>query len=123
LAQKETNIWRQIMLDLSPLGIRLFRNQRYKGPIVRNGKITEGYADCGVGGDGGSDLIGYQMIRITQDMVGKMFARFVAFETKTKTGGNGSDDQKTFISAINNAGGKAGIARSTEDAKKILDVE
>ena len=110
------------MLDLAPLGVRLFRNQRYKGPIVRAGKVTDGYADCGVGGDGGADLLGYKIVRIEQHMIGQFIAQFVAIETKTPTG-RVSDLQKIFINAINNAGGKAGIARSTEDAKKICDLD
>lgn len=122
MPQKETNIWRQIMLDLAPLGVRLFRNQRYKGRICRGNVMTDAYADCGVGGDGGSDLIGIVIKKIRPEDVGTFVAQFCALETKTKTG-RASPEQEMFISAINNAGGKAGVARSTEDAKKILGLE
>lgn len=118
--QGETNVWRSIMLTLSKLGIKLFRNQRYKGKICRGDTVTNAYADCGVGGDGGSDLIGWRSLTIEPHHVGKRVAQFVAFETKTKTG-TASDQQKRFVSAVKNDGGIAGVCRSDDDAIKLLE--
>jgi len=119
MAQAETNIWRKIALTFSPLGFRLFRNQRYKGKIVRGDVVTSGYADCGVGGDGGSDLIGWRSILITPAMVGRRIAQFVAIETKTVTG-RASDMQQAFINAVRKDGGLAGICRNDDDVHKLI---
>jgi hypothetical protein len=52
-------------------------------------------------------------------MVGKKFARFTAVEVKTETG-RVTPEQQDFISAVNDAGGIAGVIRSEEDAKQLL---
>jgi len=117
MTQKETNVWRQIQLDLSPLGFRLFRNQRYKGKSDKGA-----WLDCGVGGDGGSDLIGFRVITITPDMVGKQLAQFAAIEAKfgknkaTKT-------QIDFLNAVRGYGGIGILAYSVDDVTKALCIE
>ena len=116
--QEETNVWRQILLDASPLGFRLYRNQRYKGQIVRNGVVTNSWADCGLR-DGAGDLIGYRIIEITQDMVGQKIAQFANIETKRVSGGKVSEDQEKVIKQVLNDGGFACVARSIEDIKRI----
>lgn len=109
MTQKETNVWKQLLIDLSPFGFRLFRNQRYKGKTDKGAWI-----DCGVGGDGGSDLIGGRIITVTPDMVGKQIMQFVAIETKH--GKNGaSKEQKDFLNAVNQCGGLGILAYCTED--------
>jgi len=120
MKQNETNVWKRIQLYVSPLKCRLFRNQRYVGPIVRNGKVTDAWADCGVGGNGGSDILGWRSFVIEPHHVGKRIAQFFAVETKSKDK-QASTDQKNFISAVRNAGGIAGVARNEEDTKKIMD--
>ncbi len=107
--QEETAVWKKALLKLSPLGYRLFRNQRYVGPIVRNGKITDAWADCGMC-DSAGDLIGYKIIIITPDMVGKKFAQFASLEAKTETGVVDAG-QETFMNTINNNGGIARVIR------------
>lgn len=117
MTQKETQVWREIMLGLPQC--RLFRNQRYKGPIVARGKITGAWADCGIGGDGGADLVGFTPVVITPDMVGRTLAVFTAIETKVK--GNYADsDQRTFLEGVRSQGGIAGVCRSVEDAEKLV---
>ena len=117
--QSETNVWKAVQLALSPRGYRLFRNQRYKGPIVRNGQITEAWADCGVGGDGGSDLIGFKIVTVTPDMVGTRIAVFSAIECKTKHG-RVEPEQVAFVNGVEYAGGISGFVRSQEDALKLF---
>lgn len=100
---KETNLMRLIEMEASRLGHRLLRNnigqlQDKDGRWVR----------FGVGGAGGSDLIGW-----TRD------GRFAAVEVKTPTG-RVSAEQKAFIDAVNRSGGIAGVARSVEDVILIL---
>jgi hypothetical protein len=81
--------------------------------------VTKAWADCGVGGDGGSDLIGWRSVVVTEDMVGKTIAQLMVIETKTNTG-RIREEQKAFISTTKNAGAIAGIARSEEDLEKII---
>lgn len=69
---------------------------------------------------GFSDLVGFTMVEITPDMVGKKVAVFTAIETKTTTNG-ATADQRQFIDMVLRSGGKAGVARSTADAQKIIE--
>ncbi len=117
MSQKETNVWRQIILDAQALGFRLFRNQRYKGFSDKGA-----WLDCGVGSNGGSDLIGYRIITITPDMVGRTVAVFTAIEAKVK-GGNKRLEQKQFIEAVEKNGGIALFATDIEQVKKYIDVQ
>ena len=68
---------------------------------------------------GFSDVFGLTTIVITPDMVGQRFAPFCAIETKTDKG-RASERQTAFIEAVNAAGGRAGIARSVEHAREIV---
>lgn len=112
--QAETDVWKQIQIDLSPEGFRLFRNQRYKG------KTDKGFwIDCGVGGDGGHDLVGYQIIIITPEMVGMKFARYTEVEAKTTTG-RASQDQKDRRERLAIDGALAVIAKNADDVRKLL---
>jgi len=67
---------------------------------------------------GSSDLIGWQEVIITEEMVGTKFAAFTAIEVKGQ--GSTTIEQQRFVEAVNNAGGLAGIVRSIEDAKKLI---
>lgn len=102
--------WVQHVADLT-----LWRNNRGSIELGDGKRLT-----YGVGPNGASDLIGYRSVTITQAMVGKRFAQFVAVECKAP-GGEPSDDQNSFIGRIQAAGGIAGIARSREDAEEIVN--
>ena len=107
--QAETLVWKRALLKFSPLGYRLFRNQRYKGQIVVNGKVTDARCDAGLV-DGSGDLIGYRIIIITAEMIGRKIAQFVSFEAKTESG-TVRPEQKTFMECINRDGGEARVIR------------
>jgi hypothetical protein len=94
---------REVQMEATRLGHRLLRNNvgKYQD---REGR----WVAYGVGGNGGSDLIGW-----TRD------GRFAAVEVKTPTG-RVTAEQQAFIDAVNRAGGKAGVARSVEDVKRLL---
>jgi hypothetical protein len=62
---------------------------------------------------GSSDLIGYRVV----DHV----AQFVALEVKSATG-RPTAQQTQFIDHINAVGGCAGIVRSVEDARSVLNI-
>ncbi len=98
----EANIQNDCMVALSKIGCIVFRNnvgafQDKTGRLIR----------YGVGGKGGSDLVG-----IAPD------GRFLAVECKAATG-RVRPEQVQFIDAVRRAGGLAGIARSADDAVRI----
>jgi hypothetical protein len=79
MAQQETNILKRVWKSASQAGFTMFRNNiglaLLPGRAVRYG-LHEGSAD----------LIGWETITITPDLVGQRIARFVAIEVKTPTG-------------------------------------
>ncbi len=109
---RETNIVQNIRLDIAKLGI-YWRNN--VGALKdTNGRLVK-YGLC----VGSSDLVGFTPMRITQDMVGQTVAVFTAIEVKVP-GKNPTPEQVNFITAIQKSGGIAGVARSVEDARKII---
>lgn len=119
----EASLMKHIMLAVSKAGAVLFRNNQGRGVlgqfqkapsgefIVRNGRVV----DFGVCNPGGSDLIGWRTLTVTEDMVGKQVAIFLAMEIKTPAG-RATKEQVHFIEQVRKAGGIAGIARSVDDA-------
>lgn len=95
--------------------MRLWRNNSGSLPDPRTGR----YVQFGVGNPGGSDLIGYRRVTVTDEMVGQDVALFAAVEVKTARG-RVRPEQQRFVDHIRNAGGVAGIARSVDEAKGIL---
>jgi hypothetical protein len=108
----EATLMRRIMLAVAKTTV-LFRNQ--SGAY----KAGEQWIRYGLGNPGGSDLIGWTSIEVTPDMVGKKVAILTALEVKTATG-RATKEQEAFISAVQRAGGLAGIVRSEEDAAKVV---
>jgi hypothetical protein len=68
---------------------------------------------------GSSDLIGYSALVVGPEHVGQRLAVFAAVEVKTAKG-RPSAEQVQFLNHIEQAGGKAGIARSVDEAHLIL---
>lgn len=67
---------------------------------------------------GFSDLFGVTGVVITPAMVGKTVGVFFAMEVKDQAGA--SAEQANFLQAVKNNGGISGIARSVEDARRIV---
>lgn len=67
---------------------------------------------------GFTDLFGLVSVEITPDMVGQKLAVFTAVEVKD--GAKVSPLQKNFIAAVNDNGGRAGVARSVDDAENLV---
>lgn len=108
----ENVVQNQIRLSLGRGFVRLFRNNTgalkdQRGRLVKFGLCP-----------GSSDLIGWKTVEITPDMVGKRLAVFTAIEVKDK--GKPTTDQLSFIECVRKAGGIAGVARSVEGARTIL---
>ena len=95
--------------------MRLWRNNSGSLPDPRTGR----YVQFGVGSPGGSDLIGYRRVRVTEEMVGQEIAQFAAVEVKTPRG-RVRPEQQQFINHVLSAGGVAGVARSVDEAQKLL---
>lgn len=117
----EINLMREIQLRASALGARLFRNnvgvgwagklQKHDGSTVTLKNARPLHAGlC----EGSSDLIGWQSVEITSDMVGTRVAVFFAVEVKSDEG-RATVEQLNFLSAVREAGGYSTIARSLED--------
>lgn len=111
----ETELQQQIRLHFGTRqNLKLFRNNvgqchAADGRIVRFGLCQ-----------GSSDLIGFTSVEITPEMVGQRVAVFTAVEVKTPRGRIAEAQQK-FIDLVRCAGGRAGVARSVEDAQSILE--
>lgn len=109
----EQVIQQRIRLACSRGTTRLFRNNTgamrdERGQLVRFGLCP-----------GSADLIGYRTVTITPDMVGQRVAVFAAVEVKAPTG-RPTAEQTAFLEHVTAAGGLAGIARSVDDAQRIL---
>jgi hypothetical protein len=80
--------------------------------ILKNARLVN------VGFSGLSDTLGFTPVVITAEMVGQTVAVVTAIEVKA-----GKDrprpGQPEFIQAVQKAGGRAGFARSVEDALRI----
>lgn len=64
------------------------------------------------------DLFGFVPVVITPDMVGKTFPMFTGIDAKSKTGRK-REAQMRFVSVVIANGGRAGFARSVEEAVAI----
>lgn len=112
---KESQVQARILLALSNAGCTVWRCETagaWVGRVVHQISKTVTIAEARMihAGltKGGSDIIG-----IAPD------GRFLAVEVKTTTG-RIRPEQQRFIDAVIAAGGVAGIARSAEDALKLI---
>lgn len=123
----ETELVKQIQIVASTAGARVFRNncgQAWLGDavklnngdiIIRNPRVVK----YGVGNPGGSDLIGWNPVVITPEMVGKTVAVFTAIEVKAETG-RVTKEQQGFLNAVTHFGGIGFIARNEDQAVEKL---
>ena len=63
---------------------------------------------------GSADLIGWQTLTITPDMVGQRIAQFLSVEVKSATG-RVRPEQEAWARTVNEHGGHAIIVRSVEE--------
>jgi hypothetical protein len=111
---KEQPILKRILLACSRGRSRLWRNNVGQFQDARGNWIRYGIAN-----PGGSDLIGWNSVTITPDMVGRRVAIFAALEVKSKTGRIRAE-QQAFVDNVKKSGGIAGVVRSVEEAKSLL---
>ena len=109
----EQTIQQHIRLACSKGDCRLFRNNT--GTLRDQHGRPVSFGLC----KGSADLIGYRTVTITPDMVGQEVAVFLSIEVKTPTG-RIRPEQQAWLETIQAAGGIAGVARSVEDALRIM---
>ncbi len=108
----ERDIQADIWKAMSQFSI-LFRNNVGALRNKRNQLIRFGLVK------GSSDLIGWTRVKIAPEMVGQTVAVFTGIECKTIKG-RATPAQLYFAERVKLDGGYAGIARSVEDALKII---
>ena len=102
--RSEANVLNDCMIALSAAGCLVWRNNTGALPDrTGSGRIVK-FGLC----KGGSDILG-----LAPD------GRFLAVECKAATG-RATPDQLRFIDAVNRHGGRAGIARSAQEAVDIV---
>jgi hypothetical protein len=112
----EQRIQQEIRIACSKGDTRLFRNNT--GTLKdQNGRPVQ-FGLC----KGSADLIGYRSIAITPEMVGQQVAVFLSIEVKTPTG-RLRPEQQQWLDTVQAAGGIAGVARSVEDALRIVTAQ
>ncbi len=93
--------------------VRLFRNTVGVAVFPDGSRVAYGLSP------GSSDIIGWQSVEVTQDMVGQKLAVFVAIEAKAEKG-RVSPHQQQFIETVKQFGGIAGVARSPKEAMELI---
>jgi hypothetical protein len=112
----EQRIQQEIRIACSRGQTRLFRNNTGTLRDQHGRPVSFGLAR------GSSDLIGYRSITITPDMVGQQVAVFTSIEVKTPTG-RIRPEQQQWMDTVQAAGGIAGVARSVDDALRIVTAQ
>lgn len=124
---RETPLMKSIQIACSTGTVRLFRNnvgEAWAGKSYRDNRgaivIPEPYRITYGLCPGSADLVGFRSIKITADMVGQHVAVFASVEVKLPRS-HMTYNQEAWAEMISAHGGRAGVARSIADAKKILD--
>jgi hypothetical protein len=135
MAAEHETVLSLALVEATRRGWRLFKNAIGLGFV---GRVAEEYDSSaghvvelvkarrvkyGVCNPGGFDLIGWQTVRITQDMVGMRVAVFAAIDGKTQAYSSMSRDQKNFAREVIKAGGIAIIATRSKDGETVEFVQ
>jgi hypothetical protein len=123
----ETTILQRIRLAIGRIpSVKVFRNncgQAWMGKVIRRTADTLTIQDprpvqFGLH-PGSGDLIGWQTLEIMPEHVGRKIAVFTSVEVKTPTG-VASADQINWQRVVLDAGGKAVLVKSEEQATAML---
>jgi hypothetical protein len=118
----ERDIQNDILRECSRGGVRLLRvnaGLAYQGRILEQTParlVLSPWYPIKLAAEGVSDLIGWSTVN--EQSVARI-AIFTAIEVKDR--GKPSDVQLAFIDTVRRAGGRAGVARSVEEAKLIIE--
>jgi len=111
MGAKEGELNDDLMLEASRRGHRLWRNNNGVA-FHKDGSVVK----YGVGGNGAADLLGFTVVEITPDMVGRKVAVFTAVEAKTGRQVP-RQDQRDFLNMVRR---KGGIATWGTDPRYII---
>ena len=121
----ETQLYNDILAAHSRGNTRLFRinaGMAYQGRIIEQtpGRlILAPWYPMRLAAEGISDLLGWTTMAVAGDAGLDRAAIFTAIECKWGRR-RPTAEQEAFINVVQRAGGRAGVARSVEDAGKIL---
>lgn len=121
----ESDLYPAIMAAYSRGNTRIFRQQSclaWAGQVIARTATTLTLAHphaLKIGVPGISDLGGFTTHVITEADIGSLVAIYLAIEGKSARGRT-TEEQGAFIAMVRTAGGRAGIARSVEDAGRII---
>lgn len=128
--ESEKSIMHRCMIELTNVGLRLFRNttgMAYQGKAERFTETTMVKIEPGdivirkartiKAGlmTGSSDLVGWVGREITEHDFGKVIAQFAAVETKSEDG-KLEPEQRQFLEVVRDSGGLAIVANSPQQA-------
>lgn len=131
---KESPVLHRVLLACGQGATRLFRmnvGQAWVGnarkierpqlvPVKKGDVVIYNARPFTAGVKGMSDIVGLTSVVVTPEMVGTKVAVYTALECKGE-GGRASAEQKSFISLVEGMGGIAGVVRSEDDARFIID--
>ena len=128
MADQENTIQARIRLAVGKLrNVRLFRNNRgfaYQGEVVAQTAdkiVLRKYRKMQFGLiNGAHDLLGWASVVVTPAMVGQRVAIFTSVECK-RPGKAMTEEQAQFAAVVRQAGGRAGVASSDEQAVSIVE--
>lgn len=121
----ESALYPQIMQAFSRGPTRVFRQNAgtaWQGKIIEQSpsRLVLAYPRAiRLGTPGMSDLGGITSVLITPEMIGQLIGVDVQIECKFGTG-RATAEQNAYIQTILALGGRAGIARSVEEAGRII---
>lgn len=124
-AMSESQLLADILLATSRGNVRLHRQHAghaWGGRVIYQDArrlILEPWTSIKLGSPGMSDLGGFVSEVITAAHVGQLVARYVGIEAKSARG-RVTPEQLAFIDVVRRMGGRAGVARSVEEAYEIL---
>lgn len=121
----ESDLYPAIMGAHSRGNTRLFRQQSglaWQGTIVQHTRtrlILDNPRAIRSGVPGMADLGGLTAVKVTESMVNTTIAVYLAIEAKAGRG-RLTPEQAMFLEMVRQLGGRAGVARSVEDAGLII---
>lgn len=120
-SMSESALYNEIIGDLSHGWVRLFRQNAgfaWQGQVIEHTPmrlVLLNPRPLRMGVPGMADLGGW----VSAEYEGRDIAVYTAIECKSRTG-RLTPEQSAFLDLVRRSGGRAGVARSVEDARAII---